>query len=179
MLKTILLCLLSLVALVVGVSLLIAAFRPDRFSVERSIRIAAPAAKIYPMIEDLHRWTEWSPYEHRDPAMQRTYGATTRGVGATYAWKGNSDIGEGNMRITRADVPQRVVMDLEFIKPLAGHNEVNFLLAPQDGGTRVTWRMEGGCPLISRVIGLFFNMDEMIGKDFDAGLVRLKQLSEA
>ncbi|WP_341676435.1 SRPBCC family protein [Niveibacterium sp. SC-1] len=179
MLKTVLLSLLGLLVLLIGVALLIAAMRPDHFAVERSIRIAAPAAKIYPMIEDLRRWTEWSPYEHRDPAMQRSYGASTRGVGATYAWKGNSDVGEGSMRITRADEPQRVAMDLEFIKPLAGHNEVNFLLAPQDGGTRVTWKMEGACPLLSRVIGLFFNMDEMIGKDFEAGLSHLKQLSEA
>ncbi|CAN7339709.1 hypothetical protein [Pararhizobium sp. LjRoot238] len=45
-------------------------------------------------------------------------------------------------------------------------------------GTTVTGSMDGPNPLIAKVMGLFFDMDQMIGKDFAQGLENLKAVTE-
>lgn len=74
MLKTILI----LVVVALAAVLVYAATRPDSFRIARSLDIAAPPEKIYPLINDLHRWREWSPYEKKDPTMQRTFSGSVR-----------------------------------------------------------------------------------------------------
>ena len=71
-----------IVAVLLAGILIFAATRPDTFRVQRSTSIKAPPEKIFPLINDLQRWGAWSPYEKRDPAMKRTFGATTAGKGA-------------------------------------------------------------------------------------------------
>ncbi|MEO8558122.1 MAG: SRPBCC family protein [Rhodospirillales bacterium] len=147
------------------------------FRVERSINIAAPAEKIFPLIEDFYAWTSWSPYEDRDPNLQRSYGTITRGQGATYAWQGNKNVGSGSMEILQA-APSRIMIDLKFLKPFKAHNQAEFTLQPNGNTTRVTWGMTGPASLMMRVMGLFMNMDKMIGKDFETGLANLKVMAE-
>lgn len=154
-----------------------AATRPDRFAVERSLTIAAPPEKIAAQIEDFHRWAAWSPYEKLDPGMQREYGAIERGVGASYAWRGDGKVGAGRMTITEVR-PDRVLIDLEFIEPFATRNIATFSLQPGTAGTQLTWRMEGPSPYINKLMGVLFDMDAMIGKDFEAGLAALKTVAE-
>jgi hypothetical protein len=38
--------------------------------------------------------------------------------------------------------------------------------------------MYGPSPYIAKLMGLFFDMDTMIGKDFEAGLADLKTVAE-
>lgn len=147
------------------------------FRVERSIDIAAPAEKVAPLIEDFHAWRSWSPYENRDPNMQRSYGAIARGKGATYGWEGNKNVGAGKMEILQAN-PSRIVIDLQFLKPFKAHNQAEFTLQPNGNTTRVSWAMTGPSSLMMRVMGLFMNMDKMIGRDFEAGLANLKAVTE-
>jgi uncharacterized protein YndB with AHSA1/START domain len=148
------------------------------FRVERSLDIAAPAEKIYPLIADFRAWTQWSPYENRDPNLQRSYGGVASGVGATYGWEGNKNVGSGRMQILQAAPPSRLVIDLQFLKPFKAHNQAEFTLQPHGNTTRVTWAMTGPSNLMMRVMGLFMNMDKMIGRDFEAGLAKLKAVTE-
>ncbi len=173
MLKNIALGLLVLIAAL----LLLATTRPDSFSVERRIVVQAPPEKIQPLLADFHRWAEWSPWEKLDPAMRRTFGGPSAGVGATYGWKGNKDVGSGAMEV-KALAPDKVSIQLDFIEPFEGHNTCDFLLAPQAGGTEVRWVMFGPSPYISKLMGVFVSMDSMIGKDFDKGLAQLKAAAE-
>jgi hypothetical protein len=76
------------------------------------------------------------------------------------------------MEITRVD-DQHVALDLEFLKPFRSHNTIDFVLAPEGDGTRVTWRMTGQRTRIMRLMGPIINMDKLVGKDFDKGLERL------
>lgn len=156
-----------------------AATLPDSFRIERSIEIAAPPPLVFPLIEDLMQWPRWSPWEKRDPAMKRTFGNPNRGAGATYAWSGNSDVGEGRMKITSARVPTVVYLDLDFVKPFEAHNKVEFGLAPTPAGTRVTWTMHGPQPFVAKIMNVFVSMEKMVGPDFEAGLANLKQAVES
>lgn len=174
MLKAILIVLIVLIA---GV-LAYAATKPDTFRVQRSASIKAPPEKIFPLINDYRNWASWSPYENKDPAMKRTFGATTAGKGATYGWEGNKDVGQGGMEIQESVPSSRVTIKLDFVKPFEAHNLVDFTLQPEGDATKVTWDMHGPAPYFSKVMQVFFNMDRMVGSDFEAGLSNMKALAE-
>jgi len=163
--------------LVVGV-LVVAAVRPDDFSVQRSASIQAPPEKIYPMLADFRQWPAWSPWEKLDPEMKRTLGGPASGPGATYAWQGSSKVGAGRMEIKEVTAPAQVRIQLDFIKPFEGHNVTDFTLVPRGDTTEVTWLMRGPAPFVSKLMGVFVDMDKMIGKDFETGLANLKAAAE-
>lgn len=166
------------VVVAVVVVLVLAASRPDSFRVERTALIQAPPEKVYALIEDFHVWPQWSPFEKLDPDMKRTFSGAEKGQGAVYAWAGNSKAGEGSMKIVETTQATRVTIALDFLKPFKASNTAEFTLLPRDGGTEVTWAMYGPSPFVTKIIHLFFSMDGMVGKDFEAGLASLKRLSE-
>jgi uncharacterized protein YndB with AHSA1/START domain len=174
MFKTIASVLLGLVAAV----LLYAATRPDSFRVERAMRIQAPAERIFPLINDLHTWVSWSPYEKLDQAMKRTHSGPASGRGAVYEWEGNSNVGSGRMEITDSAPPSRVVIKLDFIEPFETHNTAEFTLEPAGDATNVTWALYGPNTYLTKLMSLFISMDDMIGKQFDEGLTNLKTVAE-
>jgi uncharacterized protein YndB with AHSA1/START domain len=166
-----------LVVAIVAV-LLLARRKPDTFAVRRTAPIHAPPERIFPLIADFRQWQLWSPWEGRDPALQRTFGGAAAGRGAVYEWHGNRKVGAGRMEILDA-APQAIVIKLDFLSPFEAHNTAEFTLAPLGDGTTVTWLMHGPAPLMNKVMQVFMNMDEMIGKDFAAGLASLKRVAEA
>jgi carbon monoxide dehydrogenase subunit G len=174
MLKTILI---AVVVVIAGV-LVFASTRPDSFSVQRATTVHAPPDKVFALINDFHRWGEWSPWEKLDPEMKRTFGGPAAGVGATYAWTGNSKVGEGRMEILKTAPASKVDIKLDFIKPFEGHNIAEFTLTPQGENTQVLWVMHGPAPFVSKLMGVFVSMDTMIGKDFEAGLANMKAAAE-
>jgi len=167
-----------IIAVLIAGVLILAATRPGTFRVERAVSIAAPPEKVFALINDFNRWDAWSPWEKKDPAMKRAFGATTTGKGSTYAWDGNRDVGQGSMEIVDSINPHKVALKLDFIKPFEAHNIVVFTLEPKGGATSVTWAMEGAMPYFAKIIHLFFDMDSMVGKDFEAGLASMKAAAE-
>ncbi len=155
-----------------------AATRPDDFRVQRSAVIKAPPEKIFPFINDFRQWGAWSPYEKLDPNMKRTFGATTAGKGATYAWEGNSNVGSGSMEILSAPAPAQVMVKLDFLKPFEAHNIADFTLMPSGDTTTVTWAMHGPVPYKFKIVHLFMNVDKMVGSQFAEGLANLKAAAE-
>jgi uncharacterized protein YndB with AHSA1/START domain len=166
-----------IVVLIAGV-LILAATKPDTFRVQRAASIKAPPEKIFALINDFNRWGAWSPWEKKDPAMKRTFGATTTGKGAVYAWEGNKDVGQGRMEIAESVPPSKVALNLDFVKPFEAHNLVEFTLEPKGDATNVTWAMQGHTPYFAKIIHVFINMDKMVGKDFETGLANLKTAAE-
>ena len=169
---------LAVIALLIAGVLIFAATKPDVFRVERSTVIQAPAEKVFVLINDFRKWEAWSPWEKKDPSMKRTFGASTVGKGASYAWEGNKDVGQGSMEIFEAIAPTRIRLKLDFVQPFEAHNVVTFTLTPRGNATEISWAMEGPVPYFAKIIHVFMNMDAMVGKDFEAGLASLKTLAE-
>jgi len=172
--------------MIVGVLIVLAALaaflvfvnaKPNTFQLERSILIAAPLEKIRPWIEDFHRWGAWSPWEKLDPAMRRTYSGAPSGLGAAYAWESKGKAGEGRMEIV-GSAPEQTSLTLDFLKPFKASNRAEFSYRPEAGGTRLTWRMHGPQPFVGKLMRTVFDMDKLVGKDFEAGLVALKTAAE-
>ncbi|PZO64648.1 MAG: polyketide cyclase [Pseudoxanthomonas suwonensis] len=170
--------LLALVLVVAGIAVY-AWTRPDTFTVERSIRIDAPPQRIYPLIADFRQWQRWSPWEKLDPAMERMHEGPSSGAGARYSWKGNDSVGSGQMTITAAAMPRRVDINLQFIEPMASSSKTRFDITPDGGGSAVRWTMTGDSPYFLKLMSVFANLDTMLGKDVETGLMQLKQAAES
>jgi uncharacterized protein YndB with AHSA1/START domain len=165
------------IAVLIAVLLLYASTKPDTFHVERSVHINASPEKIFPLINDFHLWDAWTPY-NKDPAMKKTYSGSNSGKGAHYAWEGNKQVGQGEITITNTTPPSQLVFDLHMIKPFEGRNVATFTLTESGNTTQVTWCIDDKHKLMQKTIALFVNLDNVIGKDFEVGLARLKAVAE-
>jgi len=165
------------VVILLAIILIYAATEPDTMHVERSISIKAPSENIFGLINDFHQWNEWTPY-NKDPSMKKTYSGSPSGKGAAYAWEGNKDVGKGEIAITESIPSSRIVFDLHMIEPFEGRNVATFTLKPAGDFTEVTWSLDDKQKLLVKVIGIFMNMDKMIGGDFETGLAKLKTVAE-
>jgi Polyketide cyclase / dehydrase and lipid transport len=174
-------------AIAIAIVLVLAATKPDTFRVRRATAVNASPERIFPLINDFHQWATWSPWEGKDPSMKRSYSGAASGKGAVYGWEGNKNVGTGRMEILESQIlerswPAKIVIKLDFLKPFEAHNTAEFTLLPQGEGTNVVtnvvWEMHGPAPFMSKVMQVFMSMDNMIGKDFEAGLSNLKKLTE-
>ncbi len=174
MLKKIVLVVVGLLAVI----LLLALTKPAQFTVVRSARIAAPAERIFPVLDNFHNWGSWSPWEKMDPNMTRTFSGPDSGVGAQYGWSGNKQVGTGKMEILESVPSSKLVIAVDFLAPFEAHNTAEFTLAPVGDSTEVTWTMRGPNLFITKVMTVFVSMDRMVGPDFESGLANLKAIAE-
>jgi effector-binding domain-containing protein len=173
MLKKVLTGLVVLVVLIAIVGLLL----PRHVVVKRSVTINRPPSLIYATVNSFALFPKWSPWQDLDPNMSQTTEGPREGVGAKLIWKGNDKVGSGTQVITASTPDQSVASDLDFGDMGAAKSLVTF--APDGSMTRATWSVDvdmGGNP-IGHYVGLI--MDGMLGKDFAAGLGKLKTLVES
>ena len=168
----------AVLVIIVLVVLGYAATKPNVVSYRRSAHIKAPPEKIRPLIDNFQNWKLWSPWERKDPNLHRMYDGPESGVGAIYSWSGNRNVGSGRMEILDAS-DARVRIKLDFITPFTASNIAEFTFTPQSAGTQVDWVMTGPNLFIGKVMGLFLDMDKMIGNDFEKGLADMKTAAES
>ncbi len=168
------------VIVVVGLAVLFvggAYLIPPKVSVSREITIAAPADKVFALVNSTQATTQWSPWTGRDPEMKLTFTGPDSGVGNKMVWESlDPQIGAGSQEITESVANERVTSALDFGD--MGQATAAVMLAAEGGGTRVTWTLDTdmGMNPIARWMGLA--MDRMVGKDYEAGLACLKSLAE-
>ena len=180
MIKNTLLIVLGLVVLAALAIALIASQRPDTFRVSRSATIAAPAEKIFPMINDVREFNTWNPYHQKDPQMKGSYSGPASGPGAHYEFE-SKKAGTGSFEVLHVTAPSEVKMRLNMTAPFKVDNTLTFTLGRQNESmqsTQVTWAMEGPAPFLAKFMGVIFNMDKMVGTDFEVGLANLKARAE-
>lgn len=171
---------LIILVILIGIILLIPALMPKNFSVERQVVINKPPEMVFPFVKSLRGQDEWSVWGSMDPDMKKEYRGVDGTVGFVSAWEGNEDVGKGEQEITAIEENKRVDFQLRFMEPWEATNNAWMTVdeAP-GGGTTVKWGISGNMPYPMNAMMLFFNMEENIGKDFDQGLLNLKQIIEA
>ncbi|MFT3925545.1 MAG: SRPBCC family protein [Myxococcales bacterium] len=167
---------LGLVAAGAGVAFM-ASRKPDNFSISRRALLKASPEALFPLVNDFHRWTTWSPWEKFDPNLQRTYAGPELGVGASYEWSGNNQAGSGKMTIQESTPNQRIIIELVFTKPMAATNRTEFLFTPKDGGTEVSWTMSGTNSFVKKLFLVFIDMEKFVGPQFEEGLKSLERVA--
>jgi hypothetical protein len=147
--------------------------------VERRAAIAAEGSTVFALVNDFHRWNDWSPWAKIDPFMKQSYEGPESGQGAKYSWAGNDDVGEGKMTILESQAGQKIAIRLEFVKPFASTSLTSFVFRPDGRSTEVEWSMEGDNDFMGKVFSLVAGgMDKAIGPDFEKGLAQMKALAE-
>ena len=174
-----LLSILVVIAVLIVLFCIVVALRPDEFVVSRSTAISAPSPVVFEYVNDLHKWQEFSPWAKLDPAARNSFDGPRSGVGASFAWAGNSKVGEGRMTITESRPDELIRFRLDFLKPFAATNTAEFIFKYEGGKTVVTWSMSGKSNFFFKAMGLFMNCDKMVGSQFSEGLANLKALAEA
>lgn len=137
----------------------------------------APPKTVFATVADFNTFEKWSPWAALDPAMKKEIKG--EGKGATYDWTGNDKVGQGRMTITNLVEPSKIDIKLEFKSPFESVAETGWNFAADGQGTKATWWMTGHNNFMSKAFGLFMNMEEMIGKDYEKGLAALKPIVEA
>ena len=148
------------------------------FTISRSVTIAASPSEVRAHVDDFRAWRAWSPWEDLDPNLDRHYRGAERGVGASYAWRGNRKAGAGSMEMVAA-TPESLTIELRFLKPWRATNQVVFTFAPEGAGTHVTWTMSGTHTGIAKLFARFMNLEKLVGPDLEKGLASLKAVSES
>jgi hypothetical protein len=158
----------------IGLLIVVGAFLPSAYMVERKLLIEAPVAAIHPLIDDLEQWPRWSPWKDGDPSLVVTIPGQKAGAGAHQTWVG--DQGKGELTLTASAPDSGVEYDMVFDDAFHAQGALGY--APNGNTTEVTWAMKGdnGWNIMGRYFGLF--MDTMIGPMFDAGLSKLKAAAE-
>lgn len=178
MLKKIILGVLAVVMIAIAGLVVAIMMQPDTYRVVRTASINAPSEKVFAQVNDFRKWDAWSPWAKIDPAMKVTYGGPPSGVGSTYHWVGNDEVGEGKMTIKESHPSNHLKIDLEFIKPFASLANTEFILKPVGDKTDVEWSIDGKHNFVSKAMCLVISMDQMIGPDFEKGVNQLKTVSE-
>jgi effector-binding domain-containing protein/ribosome-associated toxin RatA of RatAB toxin-antitoxin module len=169
-LKRLLLGLLILVILLFAVSFVL----PSKVHVERSTNIKTKPDAVYALVNDLRTYDDWMPWNKKDSAMKKVNGETQVGVNAWYSCN-------GKLTITESVPNQKVVTQLDF-----GEHGVSYggwEMAAKGETTDVKWYMdsEASGNFLTKAISkyMFLFMDKMVGKDFEAGLAKLKTIAES
>lgn len=175
MLKTFFLGLIAAVLVFCGY----VAMLPAEFRVERTATVAASPAQVFPHINDLRKWQNWSPWAKMDTNAKATFDGPESGTGAIFNWAGNDKVGEGRMTIIESRTNEAIKMKLDFLKPWPASNMADFTLVPDGQQTKVTWAMSGQQGFIEKAVCVFMNMDKMVGAEFEKGLANLNAVVAA
>jgi DNA gyrase inhibitor GyrI len=142
-----------------------------KFFVKRTQVIDSPLADCAAAVRDFQRWPGWSPWLIAEPDAELTFSED----GNAYSWKGKVT-GAGSIQVRTDELPRHLSLDLEFLEPFKSKNQTGFTFKEVEGGTEVTWTMEGKLPWF-----LFFLkkiMAAWIGNDYQRGLLLLKDYVE-
>lgn len=172
-LKQILIALLAVLGIMAVIGLLL----PSSVHVERSIDIAAPTERVFPLLNDLREFNRWSPWARIDPDAVHDFSDPSAGDGAWMTWTSdNPSVGSGKMRVTESLANQKVSMELDFGPQ--GTANASLAVESRESTSRVTWSFEEDLGLnpVARYFGLM--LDGLIGPEFDKGLANLKDLAE-
>jgi hypothetical protein len=173
----------SKILLVIGVLvagiLIYAGFKTPLMKVERQISIKASPEKIFPFLNSSEKSNQWMPWKETDPAVQIKFMGPSEGVGSKAIWESTGQMGTGESEITESILNKSVKTKLNYTKPFSMSQNADFIVVPgANGETTVIWAVDGHSSYFFRLIGIFMNMDKIIGDNFNKGLNNLKVMAE-
>jgi len=150
---------------------------PSHVTVTRSVVINAPESAIFPYLNNLRVFGDWSPWSARDPQLALSYGGPASGQGAQVTWTSKKpSIGTGSMEISKSEPNRSIDLAVNF-NGLEGTS--SYEIVPAGSGSKVIWSFvyESGSSPMKRWKALM--LDGLVGAEYRAGLDRLKEKVEA
>lgn len=162
----------SVLALVLVSFVVIGLALPGSWSAERTRLVAAPLGDVFPYLEDLTLWQEWSSMRQ----VEGTLSDPPRGTGATLAWD-DPQWGAGEFRITDV-TPGREVRYQVAVEDGSIRTEGRIRVSQRDGATEIEWREEGDLGWNPLLAWFALGMERMQGAELQKALDRLQALLE-
>ena len=170
-----------ILAAVVVLIILLWAFAPKKYNVNRSTLINKSRAEVFEYLKYIKNQDDWSPWQKRDPDMKRKFTGEDGTVGFISWWDSDhKQVGSGEQEIVGLKPNDRIESALRFLKPWKSESMGYFDLSDaENGATKVVWGFNGNNKPPMNIMMLFFNMDKAVGKDFEEGLAELKRVLES
>lgn len=169
---------LVLFGLGIGIFLIYVALKPAAQTISRELVIAASPETLFPYINNGRKSNEWMPWTDSDPGCIMQYTGPEEGVGSKSSWDSKGKMGTGNAVVVESILNTSVKTQLTYTKPMEMSQLAEITLTPAPGGTKVKWSVDGHNNFAFRLMGVFMNIDKMVGGEFEKGLVKLKNLVE-
>jgi hypothetical protein len=157
----------------VGILAAVALGLPAHVTVSRNVVINAPESAVFPYLNNLHHFNDWSPWHARDPQLQVSFSGPAEGKGAEVQWTSKvPSVGTGSMQITEAEPNRHIDMAVNF-NGLEGTSSYD--IAPSGSGSKVIWAFgyDSGTSPFKRWKALM--LDGLVGAEYRAGLDKLKE----
>ena len=164
---------------IVALLVLLALVAPKNYHVSRSIKINKPRTEVFAYLKSVKNQDEWSPWKAKEPDMKQEFIGEDGTVGFISKWEGNKHVGTGEQEIKKIVEGELLETQLRFFKPWKSQSDAYIKAADADGGTEVTWGFSGENKVPMNIMMLFFNMEKAVGKDFEEGLHKLKNILES
>lgn len=167
-----------IVLVIVGFMLVAGLFVKKELDFERSMSINASKEVVFNEFSHFKTWPAWSAWLQMDPEAKLEYFGTDGEPGSGYHWDGKK-VSKGTMKNAGID-GHTMNYDLEF-HGLPWESKANGYIKAEDEGTgsKMTWTYHSVTPYPFNAMGLFMNMEEMLGKDFSTGMTNLKKIVES
>jgi uncharacterized protein YndB with AHSA1/START domain len=175
-LKKILLVLLTIAALI----LIIALFVKKDYALEREVTINAPNEMVFDYLKYLKNQDNFSVWSEMDPDMRQTFSGTDGTVGFVSAWESDDkNVGKGEQEILKITEGERIDYELRFFEPFEATDQAYLTTeALNNNQTLVKWGFSGKFDYPMNIFLLVINMEDMLGDDFEKGLINLKEIME-
>ncbi|GAB0156849.1 SRPBCC family protein [Chryseobacterium sp. Alg-005] len=160
--------------------LVIAAFISGDCQYEKSISINAPVEKVWQNTNTLKAMDQWSPWNDLDPGMKKDWTGSTGQPGEKVCWESQKEeAGKGCQEVTKVDAAgKRIDTTIQFLTPYKSEANAYVTVVPEGNGSKATWGFTSQIPYPFTIMKLFMNMEEAIGEDYQKGLSRLKAMAE-
>jgi hypothetical protein len=149
---------------------------PKTFKMTRSIYIQADRAVVWQNVSLWEKQKAWSPWVAKEPSMKITIDGTDGEVGSKYSWESKTQ-GNGHQEITASKPMEFRTAKMNFGWGMESMSD--FELKDSTTGTIISWNMYGDNNFMARAMGVFMNMEKMVGPDFENGLTNLKKICES
>jgi hypothetical protein len=139
--------------------------------------INAPESAIFPYLNNLHQFDDWSPWKARDPELAMSYGGPESGQGARVTWSSKKpSIGTGSMEIGESQPSRRIDLVVNY-NGLDGTSSYDVI--PSGSGSKVIWTFgyDSGTNPLKRWKALM--LDGLVGAEYRNGLELLREKVEA
>ena len=160
-----------LLLILIGIGYLL----PRSYSLEASIDIDAPVEHVFPLVNELPNWQQWSTFsEERIESLKVTYGSQRSGEGASQTW--TDARGGGKLWITKSLPNEVVEYDLNFGEFPTMKSQIRFETHGQR--TLIHWSSQGSLPP-----GAFYGYTALLfpgqmNYEYEKSLERLKNVAE-
>jgi carbon monoxide dehydrogenase subunit G len=169
---------LAVIVVLAGAIVGMAASQSPAYRLQRSLQVAALPELLVNQLADLQRWPDWSPAEARDPGVEWRFGGPMGSPGASAYWTGNDAVGRGRRTVVGVG-PDHVDVEQELEAPRQALADLEFRLAPEGEGTRVTFITTGENGLLGRLRWHLAGGRRAAEADMEARLAQLKAATEA